>query len=210
MQCSSFHLHTQVQWKALLQIHTLTHRRHQVRGPEWNCLELHLCTPLLHCSPSPIQRPPHIYTTDSDSISAGQALPSLIGEGGKEGWELRDSSIVWLPPGCKTETRTWCNHTRSTAATEVPEAPRLKNWGDFINYKTWLVHVHKRRLVGLCALKSHLICSCACKCSHCAFNTSCMETIIAAASSLISVFIKTSNILHLWCLWKFSQLQLHL
>ncbi len=58
-----------------------------------------------------------------------RASLSLIVEGGKEGWEDRDSSIVWLPWGCVTGTWTQFNRTGSTAATEVPKAPRLKKWG---------------------------------------------------------------------------------
>lgn len=116
-------------------IHSLscTHKCHQVRGPKWNCLKLHLYTPLLNAPPhtlSLIQYSTHIYTTGMRfNFYRPGPLCLLMEEGGKEGWEHRDSSIVRLPPGCATGTWTQFNRTRSTAATKVPKSPRLKNWG---------------------------------------------------------------------------------
>lgn len=201
MQCYYFHLHTPRQCRVCYKStpsHTDAIRSRVLNETVWSVI----AAPRTSIPPPAPFRALHT-SIQLTQIQFLQARPSLflIEEGGKEGWELRDSSIVWLPPGCKTETWTRCNHTRSTAATKVPEAPRLKNWGDFINYKTWLVHVQETHgFVRLCVLKSHLILF-----MRMQMFSVCMEAIIATASPLISVFMKTSNILHLWCLWKLSQ-----
>lgn len=136
-----------------------TQKCHQVRGPKWNCLKLHLCTPIPHRSPCAAPFRIKLASIEWSLVQFLQARPSLssVEGGAKEGREGRDSSIVWLPPGCATGTWTRFNRTRSTAATEVPKSPRLKNGGVLINYNSWLVHVNKTHsLIRLRAHKSNL------------------------------------------------------
>ena len=101
--------------------HTQTLGSLQVRGPKWNCLKLHLSTLLLNSSPQPHSEScTHLYNEPWFNFFRPGPGCLLTEEGGKEGWENRDSSIVWLPPGCTTGTWTQFNRTRSTAATKVP------------------------------------------------------------------------------------------
>lgn len=71
----------------------------------------------------------HLYNRVQFNFHRPGPLCLLRRREGRRGRVHRDGSIVRLPPGSATRTWTQLNRTRSTAATRVPNSPRLKNWG---------------------------------------------------------------------------------